>query len=312
MAKNKKRKDNWWYWFTIGLISCLLIAPNATVIRVLVGHIEPLEFTFLRSALIVVVSIPIILLSIHKFNRRNLIYTLGAGLCMTIATICLTYAVKYSDASYAVIMSLLSPILLIVLSNRMMGDKISFRAAAGVALAAAGALVVVITPLFINGDTNPHFYPLATTLLLINNLFFTLGIIFSRKSNESGMPLSANAGLMSFVILAISFLAMYTTEGLPSNVFHFSLSTWLGIFYSGIIVVFLARIMNIASYEHIGAATISGLSYLGTIVGIIIPVVILSEKPSSTVAIGGVLIFVGLFLTEKHRLKHHRYIHPHV
>jgi drug/metabolite transporter (DMT)-like permease len=313
MPKTKKRKENWWLWFTIGLCSYLLIAPNTTIMRVLVGQIQPIEFTFLRSLLIVIIAVPIILFSIRKFNKRNLVFTLGAGLCMLVATISLTYAVKYSSASYAAVMSLVSPIMLIILSQRLMGDKMSFRAIAGVSLAAAGALIVVAAPFIVTGNTTPHFYPLATTLMLFNSFFFTLGIIFSRKSNEAGMPLSANSGLMSVVILIGSSLAMYAVEGVPTDIVHFSLSTWLGIFYSGVVVVFIARIMNIASYEHTGAAVNGGLNYLGTIVAIIIPLVILGEKLSSTVIIGGVIILAGVYLTEKHRAKHHhhRYMHAH-
>lgn len=311
MAKNKKKKDNWWFWFAVGLSACLLIAPNTTIMRVIVGTIQPLEFTFLRSVLIAIVAIPFILVDVRTFNKRNMMHTLSAGLCMTVATISLTYAVKYSNASYAAIMGLIAPILLIIFSSRMMGDKISTRAIAGVSLAAAGALLIVAAPLFITGKTSPHFYPLATVLMLVNSVSFTLGILFSRKSNEAGMPLLANSGLMSIVIVVFSFLGMYATEGLPTDIPTFSLNTWIGIFYSGVIVVFVARVMNIASYEHIGAAATSGLSYLGTIIAILIPIIILGERPSNIIIIGGIIILIGVYFTEKHRLKHHKYLHAH-
>jgi drug/metabolite transporter (DMT)-like permease len=311
MAKNKKQKDKWLLWFVIGLISYLMIAPNTTIIRILLGDINPLEFTFIRSMIIVVISLPFVLLAVHKFNKRNLLYTFWAGICMTIAVISMTYAVKYSSASYVLILSLISPIILVILSSRIAGDKINLRAAAGVALAAAGAMIVVVTPLFITGNTSAHFYPLSTILMLVNGISFTLGIIFSRKSNESGMPLFANAGLMSTIILVVSFVGMITLEGWPNQIGHFSITAWIGIFYSAIIVVFLARVMNIASYERIGAATTSGLNYLGEIVAITIPVIILHEKVSSTLAIGGILVLIGVYVTERHRLKFHKYIHRH-
>jgi drug/metabolite transporter (DMT)-like permease len=311
MPKNKHKKDSWWFWFAVGLSSYLLIAPNATIMRVVVGNVEPLEFTFLRSALIVIFAIPFILVALHKFNKRNLMHTLGAGLCMTVATISLTYAVKYSNASYVAIMGLLAPILLVIMSNRLLGDKISLRAIAGVTLAGVGALVVVGAPLFIGNQTTPHFYLLATILMIVNSVSFTLGILFSRKSNEAGMPLSANAGMMSIVIVIFAFLGMYATQGLPTDIASLSPSTWLGIFYSGVIVVFVARVMNIASYEHIGAAATGGLNYLGTIVAVLIPVIALGERPSSTIIIGGIIILIGVYLTEKHRRKHHKYVHAH-
>lgn len=309
MPKNKKQKDSWWYWLTIGLIAYLIIAPNTTVIKLIVGQIEPIEFTFLRGAMIVIVSLPIVIASIRKFNRRNLTYSLAAGLCLAIATLSLAYAVKYSDASYTAVMGLISPLLLVVLSSRFMGDKISFRAAAGVALGAAGTLVIMLTPLLLSGQTTTHFYPLATSLMVINCVFFTLNILFARKANEAGMPLPANSGFAALIVTAVSFIGLYTVgDGSLANIGQLSFNTWIGLFYSGVVVVFLARIMNIASYEHIGAAATSGLNYLSTIVSVIIPVLILGEKLSSTLVFGGILIFIGVFLTEKHRAKHHHHL----
>jgi len=232
---------------------------------------------------------------------------------MMAAIIAMTYAIKYSNASYAVIMSMLSPVTLIVLSRRMTKDRLTIRALSGVALAGIGALIVVLAPVVLGGNTDSHLYPLATCLMLINTVFFTLGIIFSRKSNEAGMSLAANSGLMSLVILVVSFLGMYSTQGLPTDIAQFTLPTWIGILYSSIVVVFIARIMNIASYERVGAATIGGLNYLGTIVAVIIPIVLLGEKLSITIVIGGIVILIGVFLTEKHRtkMKHHKYMQPH-
>jgi drug/metabolite transporter (DMT)-like permease len=313
MPKHKNKKDNWWFWFAIGLSSYLLTAPNSTIIRVLVGHIEPIEFTFIRSLIVVAISVPFILFSIKKLNRLNLAYSLSAGLCMLIAILSMTYAIKYSSASYTIIIGLLSPILLIVLSRRLTSDRMGFRALGGVALAGMGALIIILAPLLVAGNTSTHFYPIATVLMLINIVFFTLGILFSRKANEAGMPLTANSGFMSIVILLLSFTGMYVTHGIPTDIIHFSIPTWIGIFYSSIVVVFIARIMNIASYEHIGAATIGGLNYLGTIVAIIIPIVLLGEKLPVTIVLGGIVILLGVYLTENHRVKqrNHRYIHGH-
>jgi drug/metabolite transporter (DMT)-like permease len=306
----KHKKDNWWFWLTVGLIAYLLVAPNFTIIRVLIGTLQPLEFTLLRSALIVAVSIPFILTSIHKFNRRNLTYTLAAGLCVTVATLSLTYGIKYSSASYAAVVGLLSPILLVILSSRFLGERIRFKAMVGIALATIGALVFIIAPTLL-GSKIGHYYPLATLLLIVYSVFFTLSIIFSRKSNEAGLPLFTNAGLMAVVLLVVSFIGMYTVEGFPTNLSHLSVSDWIGIAYSGIIVVFIARVMSVASYERIGASTSSSLSYLSVIVSVVIPLVYLGESLSYNVVIGGIFILLGVYLIDQHQIKRHKHVFTH-
>lgn len=308
MTKTKQKSNNLSYWLSIGLIAQLLIAPNSTVMKVLVDQIDPLLFNAIRGSIAVLVSLPFVIMAISKINKTNLAYVVAAGLCMTIATIANVLALQASQASYVVVMSLLNPIILVVLSSRLMGEKVSFRSSAGITLAALGAFVAVSLPLFIGGDTSLQFYPLATVLMLFSCFFFPLGLIMFHKAHESGLSLPAVQGMSSVVIAVISFIAFYAVGGSIDGVSELSTSSWIGIVYSGVVVIFIARIMANASLERIGASAFGGLVYLENIVAVIIPVLFLSEKLSVAMILGGVLMLVGVYLTEKHRIKHHPHL----
>lgn len=305
MVKTKKRsKHSVGFWFSIGLIAQLAIAPNATVIRVLIGDIDPILFNVIRTALIATVSLPFVIVALRRFNRKNLFYVVIAGLLMAVNMISYVYALQYSQASYVGILSLASPIVLVILTHLFMKEKINFRAAAGVTVAAAGALMAVSLPLVMKSDAPLQFYPLATILIAITCICFPLVIILYRKANEHGLSLTSSQGLSSIVTF-ITITAVATVVHTPIDLSTITPGGWTGIIYSAIGVIFVGNLLVIASYRRIGSGATAALTYLGSIVSITIPVVVLGEQLSAIVMLGGALILVGVYLTEHHRSRHH-------
>lgn len=310
MAKKKKQIKNKSFWFGVGLIAALLTAPNMTVLKVLSGEVEPLALNTVRSLILIVITAPFMLLAWKKYSRQNIAYAAAAGVSMTIAVTSAIYALKYSQASYVVVLALMSPIMLILLSKRMIKERISRRAVMGISIAALGALVAVALPIMIKTGASFTFYPLATLLIAVNCVFFPLGIIYLRKAHEAGLPLTAASGITSIIILLVCGIASLALHGVAVEQFSgLTTNMWLAILYSSVIVAFVARIMSVSSFERIGSVATSGLSYINTVIAILIPVIILDEQLSSAVVLGGALILLGVYLTEQHRSRHHPHAH---
>jgi len=305
----KTNKNDWMYWFVVGLIALLVAAPSTTVMRVVLGYIDPTTYNTLRAGICFLVAVPFIFWHWRKLNRQNFVYALGAGICTSIAFTVTTYAIKDSQASYVVIMSLLSPIILVLYSGYFFHEKVKFQAAAGVTLAALGTFVAVVLPLVIGGKTRFDFYPMATVLMIVNSLFFPLAVIFLRKANESKLPLTSTQGISAAVVMIVSFAISFAIHGQPINLTAIPSTIWLAIAYSAIVVIFIVRILSTASYEHIGSVATSGLNYLSTIVSLLTPILFLNEKLSNAMIFGGVLILVGVYFTERHKSSTHHYWH---
>ena len=309
MIKTKKKQNNLSYWLTIGLISQLITSPNVSIMKVILASLDPTTFNFLRAGVCVIVATPFVVWHWRKLRRTNVVYAIGAGICTAISMTVFTYAIQQSQASYVVIMSMLAPVMLVVLSRFFFQERIRLRAAAGVTLAALGALAAVALPLIIGGKTIFAWYPLATALSLLGCIFLPLATIFLRKSNEAGLPLTSTQGISATVVMIISFTATYAINGTPVNFATIPVQAWLGIVYCAVIVVFIARVLNTASFERIGAAATSSLNYLGIVVALVIPITFLHETVSSATLIGGGIILIGVYLTEQHRKRHLRHQH---
>lgn len=310
----KKIKSPTTIWFVIGFIAVLLAAPNGTIIKSVMSDLGPELFNVLRFGIIVLVTLPFVLGAWKRFTRKNLRYALLMGVCMAASVISYVMAVDRSQASYVAIIELLMPIIFIFYSMTLMKEKISRRAAAGMTLAAVGALIVVAVPIaFANQPEAFVIDPLATVMILVSCLTFPLAIILSRKAHEAGLPLMTTFGVSSIVVLFASLVMamMWANWSSVSSIVQ-SPQVMMIVLYSALITSLLVRVMNVAVYQRVGSAAQGGFAYSESILSIIIPILVLGEQLSVEIVIGMVLILLGLFVIESHHnWKHRRRLHGH-
>jgi drug/metabolite transporter (DMT)-like permease len=296
-------------WFLIALLAALLSAPNGTFIKVASESLDPLTLNALRFGLIAVVTIPYIIYMYKKFNKKNFRYSIYMGICMTIAALSYSAAIQLSQASYVSIIALSMPIVFIVYSILMTGEKIKARSFFGIALAVTGAFLVVALPIIMNGGLGAEFSPLATIFAVIDCFAFPLAIIFSRKANENGLPIMASFGVSAIVVASVCALLAIVFVGPIGFAAASSPTVVVAIVYSAIFVALIARMLNVASYERIGSAAVSGLSYVESLLSILIPLIVLHESISIEILLGGVLILAGVYFVET---VHHSRLHRHI
>lgn len=296
----------------VALVYALFIAPNAMIIRVAVQNADPYYLNAVRFLIVVVACLPFVVKHWRALWHADVRkWIIGSALAMTTAIIAYTSAIQQSQASYVSILALVSPIVLVVLSAFLTKDVISKRAVAGVTLAAFGATVIVLLPIAIS-QQGVGFYPFATFLSLVNSVCFSFAIICIRRANERHVPLVAIIGVNAMTIAIVSFilfLMIGDTARVPADA-----SFWIAVLYSGVGVSFLARMVSVVIFERNGAAFISAVTYFETFVAILLPVIILREKLSAEMVVGGMLILGGVYVIESHKhlhAKHHFIWHHH-
>lgn len=228
---------------------------------------------------------------------------------MTIAALSYSTAIHLSQASYVSIIALAMPIVFIIYSLLMTGEKVRMRSVTGIALAAFGAFLVVALPIINSGGIIAEFNPLATVFAIVDVVVFPLAIIFSRKANEHGLPIMASFGVTAIVVTVICTLLSLVFMGPTAYVPAGSIDVALAVFYSAIFVALIARMLNVISYERIGSVGVSGASYVESLLAIALPLVLLGERITVEIVIGAILIMVGVYFVETvHHTRKHRHI----
>lgn len=288
-------------WLGIALLWAVMGAPSATITRAVVDSLDPFVWNMLRLAPVFIVTIPWIIKAWPTIRQRQVIgYVLGAGVSMAVAFVSFVLAIKFSQASYASIIMLFTPIIIIVLSALFLKERITRRAIAGVTLAALGGMTLVVLPLALAKGAI-SFYPLATAFGLLNCLSFGFAIVLMRRCDEvAHVSLAANIGIGALFTAILSGL-LYLMLGNGGQPIHIDSSVLWAALYSGAWVALIGRILNVEIFEKLGAATTGAVTYFETLMAIILPVFILHEKLSITMVIGGICIMLGLYIIEHHK-----------
>lgn len=294
------------YWFLLGLIGTIIAAPNATVVKASVDESNAILFNMLRFGLISAILSPYMLVKWRKMNLKAFKYSLYMGLCMAVAVFSFVFAIAKSQASYVSILTLITPIVFIMYAVKLVGDKITRRSLAGITLAAAGAFVIVALPIALKQQSEFQFYPVATLLVLLNVLSFPLAIIFSKKAHQAGGTLTSILWISSVIIFLIAGALQLLTAGTQIQD-RITPQLVESVVFSGVVVALISRAALIASYEHIGAVVSAALGYLETLIAIVLPVLVLDEKLSIEMVLGGILILFGVYIVEHHKSAHHKH-----
>lgn len=315
-----KTKNSKLLWTLVAIASTLLAAPNPLIIRSVTDDMSAMQLSLLRFTIIVILTLPFMIKNMQQIKRalqtpKSIRWLLLSATSMALAIVFYCEAIALSQASYVSIIVLISPIAIVLLSQKLFGERVNKRIAAGLGVAFAGALLLVIAPLLLKHGSI-DFYPLATLYALINVALFSLGIVGMRKANEAGLSMTTILGVSSFVGVLVTGFALIMAGVSIQSTFALGMNpdALLPILYSAIVVALMTRAISIVSYEHIGAAMMAGVNYIGSFVAIVLPVFILGESLSIPMIIGGTLIVLGALIVENILSSSHyhwRHVHNH-
>lgn len=307
MVQNKF-KFNKWLW--LGILVQIMISPNQAIMKHAIGGMNFAYFSVLRYGLVFLISLPWLIKLIKlKPNKKGIQYSIMAGCLLALAVLAHTYALKSVDASYASILGLASPLFFIPISVKLEGDKINKKMVAGLSVSAAGAFMIVLLPIALRGDAKFELNIFATLLLLVGVIAGAFFTVLSRKANEHGIGFNSIISITSGVgLLAYSAVFFISTGGNIGGSLSLSPSQIMAVMFSAIIVIFLARRWSLMVYEKTGPIVSSALGYLETLLSVLVSIVFLGESISKEIVLGGVLIILGLYISEYHKSDSHKHV----
>lgn len=308
--KNKQHKNiPLWAWHCIALLPVLLAVPNGTFIKLIGETIDPAWINVVRFGTIVLVLTPFLVHARASMTRKNVGYALLQGVAYSISVACYVFAVSLSQASYVSVINLSIPILLMLYSVYLTREKVTRNAMVGISIAALGAFTIIGFPLLMGQGFTSDFNPLATVLAVISTASYPLAVIFSRKANENGLPLTAAFGVSATVVLAVSLLIACIAAGaFPVHTLMANPHIFFMLLYTALGVSLLARMLTVLSYKHLGSAVTGGLYYVEGFSSIALPLIVLGERMTSEMMAGGILILLGVLVAEARR---HPIVHEH-
>ncbi len=132
-------------WQVWALLSAVFAALTAILAKVGVDEVDPDVATFIRTLVIVIVLGGLLLMTGHKVGTipvRSYLFLTLSGLATGASWLCYFRALKLGDAAQVAPLDKLSVVLVAVFAVIFLGERLTMRDAAGIALITVGAFLV--------------------------------------------------------------------------------------------------------------------------------------------------------------------------
>ena len=286
-------------WLVLLVVPPLLWAGNALLGRAVVGLLDPIQLSFWRWLVALAALLPFTfrsLLAHRTVLLRHWRAVVVMGLCSVAAYNTLLYmAMHTTTAINATLMGACMPLMILLLGRIWLGTPIRAGQALGILVSAGGMLAVVT-----RGEPG-RLLELALTpgdgLMVLATLAWA---VYSVMLRRFPLPVPGATLLCAFVMVGLAGLApLYLWQGAPLPAAEAPVAG--AILYAGLFASLVAFYFWNRGVAAVGAATAGQYSYLIPLFTALAAIPLLGEEVRWYHALGGGLIFAGIFLATRQR-----------
>ena len=214
-------------------------------------------------------------------SKQPFLQIIRGGLLLS-STIFFFAAISEVPLVDALALVFISPILVTILSPKLLGEKVGFRRWLAVSVGFIGALIII----------KPGLNELSsgTMYALFAGLIYSLYIVTTRKLSGSAPPLITltYTALLGAIIMSIWVPFVWIT---PSG-FDLTLMATMGSFAA------LGHLFLIKAFEHASASLLAPFGYSEIIMATLVGFIFFNDFPTKTTWIGvGIIIITGIYIS---------------
>lgn len=282
------------------LIATLLWGGTPPIMKLTLQEVPTFSLAFIRMSIASII-LGTLLYRKLKVKKEDIPQFIKAAITGTSLNLTFFFfGLKLAPAINAALLVGSVPIFTILAAHVFLKEKMSLKLIAASTVAFIGVVVIIGKP---ETNTSPLLI-IGNILLLLSSLAWVFHEIVAKKLLKV-----YDGGTVAFYTTAIGALTF-----LPMTIFEFAKDpTWINNVstkgYAGILygIIFASCIAYWAwqkGLSKLGAGQASFFFYLDPISGAILSIVLLGEKLTTSLIIGGILIALGVILAEAHRKNH--------
>lgn len=282
-----------WRVIVLGVAFCTLWSSAFTVGKFAIQAAPPLWFLTIRFGLAFLIMWVVLVLRGRHLpgNTRDRWTAIWLGILNNAAYLGLAFiAFKTTSSSMVALIAALMPLVTAALAWPVLGEGLTLRKLAGLALGTGGAWFILWHRL--DGDLQID-DPFGLGIATIGMICLACGTVLYKKRGAHADPLGMNAiqALSASVVLLPAAMAL---EDPGQIVFGWTLAWTLA--YTAVIMTFGALMLWFALIRQAGAGAASAFHFLNPGIAMLIAWVVLSEPISVTDVTGLIPVAIGILL----------------
>lgn len=260
-------------------------------------QIPPFSFTFFRFFIASLCIFPFVIKEKQKFDKNILKVILLSLLGVANVTL-FAFGVRLTTATVSQMLYAIVPVIAAIFSYLLLREKISSKKFLGIFSGLLGVLILIFLPMI--GKISPfsgNF--IGNILILLAVLCFSMYTVLSKKLHLHYSPLTLTfiLSLTTTILLSPFLINDYLLN--PSWFYHLSKFSYFSIFYAGIFGGFAYYLLYQYAIKH-GTPIIASMTlYLQPILTFLWAFLLLSEKLTLGILVGGLLAIIGAGLVTR-------------
>ena len=266
---------------------------NYIVARFALREFPPMQLTAVRTTVAAVILVTLWLGRRRPTLSRNDLFSLALlGIFgITLNQLLFAFGLQRTSVAHASLLSALAPIMVLLIASLIGQERITIGKLAGMLIALVGVAIL---------QMDPGKHTIATlagdVIILLSALAIALYSVLGKHVTARHDIVTVNA--VSYLAGLIALLPLL----LPPPGFSYaavSAAGWLSVLYMAVFPSVLGYLIYCYALTQMPASRVSAFSYLQPLLATILAVPMLGEPVTGSLAGGGALVLIGVYLTER-------------
>jgi drug/metabolite transporter (DMT)-like permease len=294
------------------LLCNLMWASQFVLVKIVQEQMGPVAATSFPMLIATLLLVPIVRWEARSLPIQNraqgsardwLQFMLIGVLGQVVAQLFITWGLRFSLASNAALLMLALPIATTVMAYFLLGEIMSPVRWLSFALAVAGVVECSGVD-WKELNLTSKSYLIGNTLIFISVCGSAFYNVYSKKLLERYTPLQVLLYSYYFVIAFLIPITLYVEPGAFHQIPSYTAKTWLGIALLAVFQYFLSMVIFLTVLTRLDATQASLSNYMIPFFGLVIAAVVLHERLTLPMILGGTLVLLSTLLItvyEEHR-----------
>lgn len=204
---------------------------------------------------------------------------------------------EFTSPMHASLLTLLSPLMITLFASWVLREKLTLLKGTGLFLALGGAFFLLRGKESYGGDN----LVLGDSLIILSTLAYTTYFIIAKPLMETYSPMMVTRMIFTFGLIMI--LPFCITEVRDFSLISMNAKEWWLLLLICVPGTFLAYVFNLYGIKILNASLAGAYIYTQPLFTGIIAVLFMNEMMTADKLIATVLIFSGLYMVQKKRVK---------
>lgn len=279
------------------ILAALLGGGISPLSKIALKEFPPLSLMALRFLLAFIILLPFIYKSLPK-TIKNWMMVGKTTIFATLNGILFIYGVKLTGATVSQLIYSLGTITVAIIAYFTLQEKLNPKQKIGIVIGLLGTIITVLLPVLTTNQLINIGALQGNLMILAGMISFSIFTVKAKKLQEVYSPLTMT-GLMAITIaIVVGFLAIPEIINYEW-IIHISLIGWISFAYLSIIIGTIFFWLLQYAIKH-GSPTISSTTgYLQPVFTFLWASLLIGEKLSPGLIIGGGLTMIGAYLVTK-------------